>query len=212
MNPRTLIFSGGALGDWARALIRPGDRLIGADRGARYLVEHGYAPDLAIGDFDSVSAAELAAIRAAARETADCDPVDKDYTDTELAVRRALQERPRELVLVGALGTRLDHSLANLHLLELARRSGVEASIVDAHNRVRLVTQQLQLERSAYTHVSLLPLSERVAGITLEGFRYPLREAELALGQSLGISNVLEGERGSIAVRAGLLLVIETHD
>ena len=209
---RIVIFSGGRLGQWALDSLKPDDYLIGADGGALFLVDHGLRPDVALGDFDSVTPDQLRNIRLNSGETLDCDPIEKDYTDTELAFRLALSKGPAHIVLLGALGTRFDHSLANVHLLKAAAEQGVDAVIADEHNVIRLVSKELLLRGSGKPYVSLLPLSPSVRGITLEGFRYPLHEATLEIGQSLGISNVLEEERGAVRIRDGLLLVIESRD
>lgn len=209
-----IICSGGALGDWALPFIREADVRIGADRGALFLVEHGFDPDVALGDFDSVDEAELASIQAASRQLIPCDPVWKDLTDTELALVHAIEQGAEELVLCGVLGTRLDHSLANVQLLRQALESGIRCRIVDEHNELQLIAggMTLTIERGPYTHVSLLPLTPEAIGITLSGFLYPLHDATLMLGQSLGISNVLISARGTIALRAGLLLVVRCSD
>ncbi|KIL38805.1 thiamine pyrophosphokinase [Gordoniibacillus kamchatkensis] len=215
---RVVIASGGELGDWALDEIRPDDVLIGADRGALFLVRHGLRPMLALGDFDSVSAEELEQIRHGSDETDACDPIDKNWTDTELAFRYALERdpKPAEIVLLGALGTRFDHSLANVHLLQLGGASGIPCRIVDRHNEIRLVAGSGEgaatVRRGRFRQVSLLPLSAEVTGITLEGFQYPLRDATLRIGQSLGVSNVLLAEEGTVRVRTGLLLVIQSVD
>jgi len=209
---RTLIFTGGRLGQWALDYIRPEDRLVGADRGAAFLVANGFQPDLSLGDFDSVTEEEMAAIRKGSKETKDCDPIDKDYSDTELALHFALESGSSEIILLGALGTRFDHSLANVHLLKLALDRQIPAMIADQYNTLRLTTDQLVLTRSSRRYVSLLPLTSIVKGITLEGFQYPLVEATLVLGQSLGVSNVLQATKGTITIREGLLLVIESDD
>ncbi|RAP78233.1 thiamine diphosphokinase [Paenibacillus montanisoli] len=209
---RILIFTGGRLGRWAIELIRPGDMLIGADAGAMFLVEHGLRPDIALGDFDSVTPQQLAYIREKSGETLDYDPVDKDYTDTELAWRLALSKQPKELLMLGALGTRFDHSLANVHLLRMAQRQGTAAMIRDDRNCIQLATDRITLANKGFAYVSLLPLSEQVTGITLTGFQYPLHDATLEIGQSLGISNKLLGQEGSIEVKQGMLLVIESRD
>ncbi|MEO3945544.1 thiamine diphosphokinase [Gorillibacterium sp. CAU 1737] len=214
-NPaRALVFSGGELGPWAIAEIRPGDRLIGADHGAWFLVENGIVPDLAIGDFDSVTAEERHAIEEKSRQMEACDPIDKDYTDTELAVERAIAGAPSSITLLGVLGTRFDHSLANIHLLVKCAERGVPCRIVDAHNEIALVQPGApqSVKRSRYANVSLLPLSLEVTGITLTGFQYPLTDARLTMGQSLGISNVLNGELGTVETKSGLLLVIQSVD
>lgn len=213
INKRILIFTGGRLGEWALEHIEENDILYGADGGALFLVSHGLRPAVSLGDFDSVTEEQLLQIRAASAETFDCDPVDKDYTDTELAFRQALRQKPEQIILFGALGTRFDHSLANVHLLRSAAELGIDAAIVDEHNSIRLVTEALMLERKArYSYVSLLPLTEKVAGITLTGFQYPLSNATLEIGQSLGISNVLSSDRGTITITEGMLLVIESVD
>ncbi|GGF89954.1 thiamine diphosphokinase [Paenibacillus abyssi] len=209
---RVVIFTGGNLGGWALSHILADDLLIGADSGALFLIMNGFTPDLAIGDFDSVSGQELSRIRSISKVTEQYDPVDKDYTDTELAFREALSLNPQEVVLIGALGTRFDHSIANIHLLVMAQQSGISASIVDEHNEIRLVTDKLTIRQSGYANVSLLPLTPQVQGINLHGFRYPLHNAKLIMGQSLGISNVLEAASGQITIEQGWLLVIQSRD
>ncbi|REE80069.1 thiamine diphosphokinase [Paenibacillus taihuensis] len=212
-HKRIVIFTGGRLGKWALELIEDGDLLIGADAGALFLTENGYKPHISLGDFDSVTSEQLAFIREMSDETLDFDPIDKDYTDTELAWRLALSRNPERIVMLGALGTRFDHSLANVHLLRMALQQGVSASIVDEHNCIQLASEGgVNLINKGFTYISLLPLTERVTGITLTGFQYPLHEATLEIGQSLGISNKLLGDQGQIQVRDGLLLVIESRD
>jgi thiamine pyrophosphokinase len=186
--------------------------LVGADRGALFLVRHGRRPSLALGDFDSVTTEEMEDIRHGSEAVQECDPIDKDWTDTELAFNWALEQQPGEIVLLGALGTRFDHSLANVHLLLRGLEQGVPCRIADKHNEVRVIANAATLRRSRYTHVSMLPLSPVVTGITLEGFQYPLQDATLRIGMSLGISNVLLGEEGTVRMKDGWLLVIQSVD
>lgn len=214
MHKRIIIFSGGTVGPWALALIQPADLLVGADRGALFLVQNGFKPDIALGDFDSVSTEELEAIRRSSAILKSCDPIDKDYTDTELAFAWSLEQSPSEVILCGALGTRWDHSLANIHLLRQGLQAGISCRIVDDHNQIRLTgpEQPLSLSAEPYPYVSLLPLTLEVHGITLAGFQYPLTDASLTIGQSLGISNVLTEPVGSVTIKEGLLLVIQSSD
>ncbi|WP_238323084.1 thiamine diphosphokinase [Gorillibacterium massiliense] len=213
---RAILFSGGNLGDWALAEVNPGDYLIGADRGALFLLQNGLKPDLSVGDFDSVTPEELALVRAGSASYEECDPVHKDLTDTEMAMERAfeLNPPPAEILLFGALGTRFDHSLANVHLLLNALNRGIHARIIDKHNELIVLAagQTATIRRGRFTHVSLLPLTLQVAGITLAGFQYPLFDAELTMGQSLGISNVLEDEIGTVTTKSGLILIIQSAD
>jgi thiamine pyrophosphokinase len=209
---RVVIVSGGSLGDWVLDSIADGDHIIGADAGALFLVRNGIKPDLSLGDFDSVSPEEQEEVRAGSLDSASFDPIDKNYTDTELALLRALELKPASIVLLGATGSRLDHTLSNIHLLRLAAAQGIPAAVEDAANRVRLLPpgNRLEISKSRFNHVSLLPLSIEVRGIDLSGFQYPLHNATLEIGQSLGISNVLAAEVGTVTVSEGWLLVIES--
>ncbi|WP_178019362.1 thiamine diphosphokinase [uncultured Paenibacillus sp.] len=209
---RVLIFAGGRLDPGMLREVRPDDVLIGADRGALFLVEHGIKPDLAVGDFDSVSQEELALIRNNSKEILDCDPVDKDLTDTELAFDLAVRRNPAEIVLTGVIGTRLDHTLANLHMLLRAAEQGITCAIWDEHNYVTLCGSVCRVEDRGYTYVSLLPLTPVVTGITLDGFRYPLHNATLRIGQSLAVSNQLAASIGTVHLDEGWLLVIQSRD
>ncbi|MFS0722314.1 thiamine diphosphokinase [Paenibacillus sp. 1P07SE] len=212
LNRRAVIFTGGELGYWALKLLRQDDYLIGADSGALFLVRNNYRPNLAIGDFDSVSDTEFLYIREGSHQTVAVDPVDKDHTDTELAFLRAIELAPTEILLVGALGGRLDHTLANLHLLVQAHQADIEASIADEYQTIRLVTGYASIEAGDQSYVSLLPLTPEVSGIHLSGFEYPLSDATLTMGTTLGISNRLHGKQGEIEVGGGWLLVIQSSD
>ena len=211
-SKRILIFTGGNLESWAFELIHQEDLLIGVDRGALFLVQHGYKPDLALGDFDSVSEGEKAEILKQAQTFFDCDPIMKDQTDTEMALMWALDQQPEEILVFGALGTRFDHSLANVHLLRRSLERNIPCRIIDQYNMLQLMDRQLVVQKGAYTHVSLLPLSIEVTGITLDGFKYPLNQATLTIGDSLGISNLLMGPSGEITIDSGLLLIIQSKD
>jgi thiamine pyrophosphokinase len=209
---RIMIITGGTLGDWVLNEIRADDILVGSDRGALFLIQHGYQPHISMGDFDSVTSEELEQIRAASHGFIDCDPIYKDLTDTEMAFNWALAQQPDQILVVGALGTRFDHSLANVHLLRKGIAQGVPCAIMDANNHIMTIEQSTRVLRGPYTHISLLPLSLEVTGITLHGFQYPLHQATLTIGQSLGISNILLEPEGLIELSSGLLLVIQSKD
>ncbi|RED60284.1 thiamine diphosphokinase [Cohnella lupini] len=212
-NTRALIFTGGTLDPWALEHLLPTDYIIGADRGAEFLTRNGYAPHLALGDFDSVTPDQMDRIRETAIELYTCDPIDKDWTDTELALREAIKRGFMEIVLLGAFGTRFDHVLGNVHLLRHASEHGCRLTLIDDHNEIRLCVDRLVLDAEPkFPYTSLLPLSLEVTGVTLKGFRYPLKDATLKLGWSIGVSNVLEASSGAISITDGLLLVIRSRD
>lgn len=213
MKPnRILLFAGGNLGQWAIRYIRQEDWLVGVDRGALFLIQHGLSPRLSIGDFDSVSVEERAKIEQHSGYVSACDPVMKDLTDTEMALTWALEQQPSEIVLLGALGSRFDHTLANVHLLQKALLARIDCKIVDETNEIHLIDRELTVERDHFAHVSLLPFSPEVTGVTLCGFQYPLKDATLRIGDTLGISNVLTADSGTITVKSGLLLAIKSKD
>ncbi|RKP56910.1 thiamine diphosphokinase [Cohnella endophytica] len=210
---RALIFTGGRLGSWALTYLKTEDYLIGADRGAFFLVDRGYSPDLSLGDFDSVTPEQLNRIESASRELISYDAVDKDWTDTELALREAIGRGYRNIVLFGALGTRFDHSLGNVYLLALAHEQGCSLTLIDEHNEISLCADNFRLEQyDCFPYVSLLPLTSIVTGVTLHGFQYPLLDATLKHGQSIGISNTLDAPCGTITIGSGQLLVIRSRD
>lgn len=208
----SIICSGGQLGPWALPYIEQEHYLIGADRGAQFLIENGFTPSIAIGDFDSVTKEQYQIIEQKSKEILSFDAIDKDYTDTELSFLHAIERGSDEIILLGGLGTRFDHSLGNIQLLSLALQKGIKASLIDAHNRIRLMNDLLYVERDQFEYISLLPYSDIVTGITLEGFMYPLYNATIEKGESIGVSNKLINGTGTIQIATGQLLVIQSND
>lgn len=209
---RVLIFSGGNLNTWTLSSIKEEDYIIGVDRGAYFLYSNGIEMDCAIGDFDSVTKAEKERIVAKTKEIISCDAINKNETDTEMAFNFALNKQPKEILLFGVLGTRFDHSIANIQLLYSGLDAGIDCKIVDERNEIQLVNSQLVIHKNRFKNVSLLPLTFEVSGITLEGFNYPLTDATIRIGESIGISNILNGEIGKITIKSGILQVIKSND
>ncbi|OEH92717.1 thiamine diphosphokinase [Bacillus solimangrovi] len=207
-----IIVSGGRLGDWALSFIHEGTYLIGVDAGASFLVKHGKQMDAALGDFDSVTTEEIDVIKQNSNKFQICDPIDKDLTDTELGLRFAIEQGADIITIIGGIGTRFDHSLANVHLLKMTLEEGITCKIVDLYNQIQLANDKLNITNDGYEHVSLLPLSSKVTGVTLNGFKYPLQNATLSIGMSLGISNILINDIGSIEIDEGELLIIQSRD
>ncbi|WP_036697019.1 thiamine diphosphokinase [Paenibacillus taiwanensis] len=207
-----VIVSGGSPDASIATALAQADYIIGADRGAAVIIALGYKPDLSLGDFDSVDESEREHIQTSSNQYIGCDAIDKNYTDTELAFLAAIEHNATSITLCAGTGTRLDHTLANIHLLKRALELQIDMRIIDAHNCIRLVDRKLTVNKEHYTYLSLLPLSLEVHGIHLTGFQYPLHDASLVIGQSLGISNKWIDEEGSISIREGLLLVICSND
>lgn len=213
MEPkRVLIFAGGTIDPVFLQEIQQDDIVIGADRGALFLVEHGITPDISVGDFDSVGPEELEKIKGASKEMISCDAVDKDLTDTELAYELAIDQHASEIVMFGVVGTRLDHTLSNIQMMLRGMQHQITSVIRDTHNYITLTGTSCEIEDHGFKYVSLLPLTTEVTGIHIEGFMYPLENATLKMGHSLGVSNKLVEKRGKIRIDSGLLLIIQSQD
>ena len=141
-------------------------------------------------------------------------PREKDATDTELAIALAKAAGVTKLTVLGALGGRADHMAANLGLLLYGKKHDMEITFVDEKNRIRLVSDSLTVSKKEQygTTVSVLAYTDRVTGLTLEGMQYPLKDAVMERGSSLGISNVITEEEARIRVESGMVYVMECRD
>jgi thiamine pyrophosphokinase len=181
--------------------------VICADGGTRHLEVAELIPTLIVGDMDSLDQVsqdryESMGVRIIRY------PREKNETDTELALREAFVMAPSEVWIWGALGHRLDHTLANLSLLVQGIDQGIEVRLIDTLCEVFLVTRRTVIEGEAGQTVSLLPFGGKVSGITLTGFKYPLAKALMGIGNPYGISNRLVEQQGIIEVDAGYLLTV----
>jgi thiamine pyrophosphokinase len=191
--------------------------IVAADGGARSALTAGLRPDLVVGDGDSLGDEGTAAVEAAGIRV-ERAPVDKDESDTELAVCACLARGATSISIVGAFGGRLDHTLANIALLGLPDIGERPVQLLDGRTRVRLIrapgpngeVASLRCDGRPGDLVSLLPLGERVEGITTEGLQYPLADEPLVLGPARGLSNVRLGATALVTVRRGRLLVVES--
>jgi thiamine pyrophosphokinase len=190
------------------------DLLVAADAGASWLAEAGVTPDLLIGDLDSIPSDLLARLETAGVPI-ERHPTDKDASDAELAVDRAVTHGADRVVVIGALGgERLDHQLANVLLLayETWPATLLDLSIVRGGTQLRAARGggRLELRGGVGDLVSLLPLGGDAVGVRTDGLRYPLDGEDLHVGRSRGLSNVVERAPASVSLDRGTLLVIET--
>jgi thiamine pyrophosphokinase len=211
MKKMIFIVTGGELGDPAFlreqvVAVNPA-AVICADRGARHLQAAGIVPTLIVGDMDSLDAES-----ARLYESSGCrfirHPREKDETDTELALGEAFKMAPAEVWIWGAMGFRIDHTLANLSLLVQGAERGVAVKLIDEWCEVFLVTRRTVLDGQEGQTISLLPFAGEAAGVTLTGFEYPLTKAVLAVGHPRGTSNRLVRRQGIIEIETGCLLAV----
>lgn len=200
----TLIFGNGRLHYKFLEEIKKGDFVIGVDRAAYWLLKHGVTPDVAIGDFDSTTEKEFRLIKKSIK-IIKAYPAEKNQTDMELALAYAKKLHPKEVIIFGATGTRLDHTLANLHLLD-------KHILIDKMNRVRLIGRgKTIIDKASYRYISLIPYTNSIR-LTLQGFRYNVVGKTLRQGLARGVSNEIVGEKAIIEVFSGKAWVIESND
>ncbi|MBO5153832.1 MAG: thiamine diphosphokinase [Eubacterium sp.] len=214
---RVLIVSGGSIDDaFVLDLLEKNgyETVIACDSGMEFFRRNGLYPDLILGDFDSADRNTVDYFKEQTKVRLEQFPAQKDWTDTELAVRRGLELEPEHMDLVGATGTRLDHVLGNLQLLALGLEAGVQIFLMDAHNRIRLADRPLKLTKSEQygDFISLIPYGGEVSGLTLKGMKYPLDGATLRQDVTLGISNEIVDDEALIFFTEGKLYVMETKD
>lgn len=215
MGRNVFIISGGAINDpeFLRHKIVEAQNpvIICADGAARYLRILDIVPAFIIGDMDSIDADTLEYFYRKG-STILRHPGEKDETDTQLALEYAIKLQPRDIFIFGALGGRIDHSLANISLLIMGDKAGVRMRIIDETCELFVISRSVSIEGQKGQTVSLLPLSTEVTGITLEGFEYPLSDGVMELGNPYGISNRLTSEQGRISIQSGYLLVIRNFE
>ena len=206
---RAFIYTGGEI-NAANITERPTaeDLVIAADSGWNNAKALGATPALLLGDFDSLGKQNLPDGPEIYQV-----PAEKDLTDTQLAVEMALSRGATELVIVGGLSGRLDHTLSNLAILEHLHEQKVYAIITDGQNRARFLRNNSTLiARSKFRYLSLIAADPVVKGVTLEGCKYPLKKARLSRTHQYAISNELIGNCALIDVRRGGVWVLECMD
>ena len=187
--------------------------IIAADRGLMVADRLNLPLDFIVGDFDSVSKEILQKYEKLSTPI-QTFPREKDKTDTQIAIELALMHNPSSIDIIGATGSRMEHILANLHLLLLPLQLNVDASIIDAHNKIYLKTKRFHIKKDTQfgQFLSLLPFHEKVTGLTMKGFKYPLDRVTLDFDSTLCISNEIVEEEAMVDLVEGILIVIESRD
>jgi thiamine pyrophosphokinase len=209
---RAIIFVNGLIPDLTtiRRWVREGDDLIAADGGAHHAVALGLLPRVVVGDLDSI---EPALAEELARQGVELEkhPPAKNKTDLELALERAIHDGAQEILLLGALGGRLDQSLANV-LLMAQQDWPATIRLVDATEIATVIHggESMTLEAAPGSTMSLLPLSAEVTGITYTGMLYPLDNATIPLGSTRGVSNEVVSHPATVHIKTGIALIIQT--
>ena len=206
------IYTGGAVfSDLVTEKPEKGDLVIAADAGYLTAKKMGVTPDILLGDFDTLGEENIP-------DGIEClrVPAEKNDTDTQLAVEVAVERGAGEIVIIGGLSGRVDHTLSTLAVLEdlCERKEGrIFATLTDGKNRVRFIRNSgTILPRSQYRFFSLIAADELVKGVTLEGCKYPLKNGRISRRRQWAVSNEIVGNCALIEIKRGGVWVIESLD
>lgn len=180
--------------------------IIAADGGANYLCKKGIIPDVLIGDFDSISAEYLNVLKK--KSNIIKFPIDKDKSDTELAIEYCLKNGYNDITLINAVDGRLDHSLTNIFLIEKFINQGLKLHFLNAKNEIYIVTKKANIPAKIGTNISLISLTDFTLVKETKALKFPLNNEKLYRSSSRGISNITTEKKFSIIVSSGILLVI----
>lgn len=188
--------------------------VIAVDGALAFTFEHRIPIQAAVGDFDTIAEETLQKVTAQDGLYVERHVPEKDETDTELALHIAMKRNPKSITILGAAGGRLDHFLGNMQILLQPLRADIPCAIVDACNRIHLHKESFVIHRAEQfgKYVSLLPWTPNVENLSLIGFQYPLSHVIMEQGDSLGISNELCAETGTVQFDSGVLVCIESKD
>jgi len=212
MKKRIVIVANGNLYNALLKEITPSNFVIGVDRAAYWLIAHKVIPQVAIGDFDSTNRGELEKIQKIIPTIKQYSP-EKDFTDTELAMDYALKQKPKSIIIYGGMGTRLDHTLGTLHLLERCQKFDIPAVFRDETNEAMVMGRGRTIlkQREGSKYVSMLPITNSIQ-LSLSGFKYEIVKKTIMRGQTIGISNEILSKQATITIYRGLAFIIQSRD
>jgi len=194
-----------------RTLLPAFDFVVCCDGGLRHLEKLDLKPDVIVGDFDSVDPSLLDDYYTQGISIKTY-PAEKDKTDTELAAQTVIEAGADKVIILGGIGSRWDHSYANVMILVKLAKQGIDAEIMHSHNRIVVSNKELYLSGIPGQFVSLLPLGENVFINETKGLKYKIKNRELPLDAPYGISNVLLETKAEITIASGWLMGIIAED
>ena len=204
-----LIISSGSIinYDILKEAIKNKSYVLCADGGLLHAMHIEIIPNAVIGDLDSIDQSGLDFIEKNNIPIIKF-PVEKDETDTELAILHLIENNIKNITLVGVTGNRLDHTIGNIYLLKKIK----QLIIVDDNNTIYLIDDYIKLRRKEGYYLSIIPINQDGVVVTLRGFYYPLHEDLIEYGSTLGISNRIIDKYGEVEIIKGEALIIEAND
>ena len=209
---KALILTNGDYGDYSFCQeVSSYDFIICADNGMKHARKLGILPHLIVGDFDSCNPEDISYFKDKGISFLEL-PTQKDQTDTEVAMETALQKGARVIDVYGGVGSRMDHSLANIQLVYRCLQKDVDMTLYNSQNIIQMTKQKINLKGEPGALVSLIPFTNAVTGVTTSGLAYPLEKSSFVLGDALGVSNYMVGQDASVTIESGVLVVIQSKD
>jgi thiamine pyrophosphokinase len=207
---RVIIFTNGNYGDlnFYKTLLKDDDYIICADGGTNHALDLGIIPNLIIGDLDSISSITLNKLQKYAIPVIKY-PSEKNYSDLELAVDRALNLNPKEIVILGALGSRFDHTFGNVMLLTSGLEKGIQIKILDEIHEIFIADKNIKISGSIGDYLSLYALTPEVKGVKTMGLKYQLKNETLYFASTRGLSNEFTNDYAEITISQGYLLIVK---
>ncbi|AOR23235.1 thiamine diphosphokinase [Clostridium taeniosporum] len=188
------------------------DFIVAADKGGEYLLKYNVIPDLLIGDFDSMSKEILEKLKKVTKEILEFPP-EKDYTDTEIAIMESIKRGGKKIYLLGATGTRIDHTLGNIGLLLSYKKKGISLEIIDNNNRMYLAKNRIVLNGKQGENVSFHALSNTVKNFKIAGAKYNIPQGkDISLLDPAAICNEFLETPISIEYDEGEVLILHSFD
>lgn len=211
MRESAILFINGEVGSYQfiDELLKKNSFLVAVDGGLQHVIALGLLPHLLIGDLDSVSPGQVDSLVSNKVEIQRY-PVEKNETDLELALLEVARRGYKEIFLVGALGGRMDQTLANLFLLQMLELAALKVVAVGETQEIFIIRDQSHITGEPGDTLSLLPLSGNAEGVTTGGLHYPLSNETLYPDRSRGISNEMLESTASVSVSNGILLCIHS--
>lgn len=205
---RAFIYTGGEiLAEGITERPEKGDLVIAADAGYLAAKTFGVTPDVLLGDFDSLGEPKAEKGVEILRV-----PAEKDFTDTQFAVQTAIERGATFFTIIGGLSGRLDHTLSNLAILEELDGKHLHGMITDGFNRVHFIRNNSTLvaRSEQFSYLSILAADPLLRGVTIEGCKYPLKNAKIKKTNQFAVSNEITGNCAFIAIRRGGAWIVES--
>lgn len=210
---KALIISNGDINDYKfyKNFIEDYDFIICADGGTNHAYKMGIIPTIIIGDLDSIENDVLEFYKKKNVKIQKF-PTSKDETDTQLAMLKAIEMKADDITFIGAIGSRFDHSFANIALLHYLLKRDLKGKIINEKNEIYLIDKNIEISGNVGDLISLIPYMGDVKGIYTKGLYFSLSGEDMSAEMPYGVSNYYTEKTAYINISSGLLLVIKVRE